>query len=116
MPQGPLRLVAPAGVTLAGKDIAALGTEPKTQATIYNVNAPDLFSVDISGTGSLHTDDTGGGGQDSDSPAVTQANPQIYKHLPWLVVLAFSVLGVGMVILFQNSTASTGKGDELQRS
>lgn len=105
MVEGPVRLIAPAGVTLAGNDIQALGTEPKTQATIYNVNAPDMFSVDISGTGSLHTDDTGAGGQDSDSPQVTQANPPIYKHLPWLVALAFSVLGVGMAILFQNSPA-----------
>ena len=108
--------MAPLGVTLTGNDIQALGTEPKTQATIYNVTAPDLFSVDVAGTGTLHNDDTGGG-QDGDSPAVTQANPQIYKHLAWLVLLAFSVLGVGLTILFQNSPArNSDGGNELQRS
>ncbi len=116
MAQGPLRLIAPAGVTLAGSDIQALGTEPKTQATIYNVTAPDLFSVDVAGTGTLHNDDTATSGQDGDSPAVTQANPKIYKHLPWLVFLAFSVLGIGVIILFQNSPARRSNSDELQRS
>ncbi len=45
MPAGPLRLVAPPGVTLAGNDIQRMGTEPKTQATIYNVIAAENFSV-----------------------------------------------------------------------
>ncbi len=102
MATGPLRLIAPPGVTLSGSDIQALGTEPKTQASIYNVAVPDLFSVDVAGIGSLHQDDSGGG-QDNDSPQVTQANPQIYKHLVSLVILAFSVLAVGLVILFQSS-------------
>ena len=40
-------------MTLAGKDLQNVGTEPKTQATIYNVTAPDAFSADITGIGSL---------------------------------------------------------------
>ncbi len=39
MATGPLRLIAPHGVTLAGNDLQSVGTEPKTQATIYNVVA-----------------------------------------------------------------------------
>jgi len=101
MPAGPLRLVAPPGVTLSSNDIQAVGTEPKTQANIYNVTAPNLFSVDVAGTGSFRQDDSGG--QDNDSPPVTQSTPAIYRHLPLLVALAFSVLTVGLIFLFQSS-------------
>lgn len=101
MPSGPLRLVAPAGVTLAGNDIQQIGTEPSTQASIYNVLAADRFSVDVAGTGSLHAADEGAA-RDSDSPQITQGQPQIYRHLGWLLILAFSILGVGFVILFRS--------------
>lgn len=103
MPSGPLRLVAPPGVTLAGTDIERVGTEPKTQATIYNVIAPENFSVDITGTGSLHTGGDTNSAEDSDSPQVTEGQPQIYTHLLWLIVLAFSILGVGLIVLFRSS-------------
>ncbi len=105
MPAGPLRLIAPPGVTFAGNDIQAIGTEPKTQATIYNVTAAADFSLNVTGTGSLHAgDDTNAGtGDDSDAPPVTEGRPRIYTHLPWLVALAFSVLGVGLIVLFRSS-------------
>ena len=110
MPTGPLRLVAPAGVTLAGNDIQQVGTEPKTQATIYNVIAPRNYSVLVSGTGSLRGDSDADSGQDSDEPAIVQGKPQIYAHLGWLVTLAFSVLAVGLVILFRNSPVRSPSG------
>lgn len=102
MQQGPLRLIAPNGVTLAGADIQSLGQEPKTQATIYNVTAKNDFSVDISGIGSLH------GGESaqvdtSDSPEVTDGAPPVYAHLPVLVALAFSILAVGLLLLYRTS-------------
>ncbi len=54
MAAGPLRLIAPPGVTFAGRDIEQVGTEPNTQAVIYNVKAANgPFAFDISGTGSL---------------------------------------------------------------
>jgi hypothetical protein len=102
MPAGPLRLIAPSGVTLAGKDIQNAGTEPKTQATIYTVAAPDVFSVDVTGTGSLHTPDANPV-DDSDSPQVTEGQPRIYRHLSWLVALTFSILAVGLGFLFRSS-------------
>ncbi len=104
MPAGPLRLIAPSGVTLAGKDIQSVGTEPKTQATIYNVTASNSFSVDVAGAGSLHNGGDAGDQQDSDAPQVTEGNPRIYRYLPWLLLLGFSILGVGFVILYRSQT------------
>jgi len=110
MAAGPLRLVAPSGVTLAGTDIQQLGTEPKTQATIYNVTAPRDFSVDITGTGSLHSNDGAESADSSDEPPVTEGAPQIYAHLGWLVAVAFSILGIGLLILFRNSPVRSPYG------
>ena len=102
MPATPLRLIAPPGVMLSGKDIQQLGTEPKTQATIYNVMA-DNFTFDISGAGSLHAAGAGGAADSSDSPPVTQGQPQIYAHRGWLLALALSILAVGLLVLFRTS-------------
>ncbi len=111
MPSSPLRLIAPPGVTLSGDDIQQIGTEPKTQATIYNVTAPDLFSFNIAGVGSLHQQDTAADEDDSDRPQVVQANPQIYAHMGWMLALAFGILGVGLVFLFRSSPVRSPYGD-----
>ena len=103
MPSGPLRLVAPSGVRLAGKSIQQVGTEPTTQASIYNVTASRDFSVDISGTGALHNDADASSADTSDSPRPTEGQPQIYTHIRLLVALVFSILAVGLVILFRSS-------------
>jgi hypothetical protein len=99
---GPLRLIVPAGVTLAGKDVQSVGTEPKTQATIYNVIATGAFSAEITGVGSLRTPDATQPDQ-SDSPPVTEGEPQIYRHMGWLLGLALAILTVGLVFLYTNS-------------
>jgi hypothetical protein len=105
MPVGPLRLVAPNGVTLSGNDIQLVGTEPKTQATIYTVTARDLFTVNVAGIGSLHPPETTS--DDTDSPPVAEGRPQIYAHLPWLAALAFGILGIGLLILFRTSPVAS---------
>ncbi len=111
MPSGPLRLIAPTGVTLAGSDIEKVGTEPKTQATIYNVTAARDYSADITGTGSLRQASADTGAADtSDQPPVTQGPPQIYHHLPWLVALAFVTLAIGLVVLFRTSPVRSPYG------
>ncbi len=100
---GPLRLVAPTGVTLSGKNIQQLGVEPNTQATIYNVIAKHAFSVDIAGTGSLNgSSDTTAAGQD-ESPEPTEGQPLIYAHLYWLVGFGLGILCIGLVVLYRAS-------------
>jgi hypothetical protein len=102
MPGGPLRLIAPAGVTLTGKDLQAVGTEPKTQASIYTVMASGPFSADITGVGTLRPPEATEVDQ-SDSPQVTEERPQIYRHMGWLLGLALTILAVGLVFLYTNS-------------
>jgi hypothetical protein len=105
MPAGPLRLIAPPGVTLTGTDLEKVGTEPKTQATIYTVTAAsNNFTADIAGTGAFRSAESdASAGDDSESPEVTQGQPPIYRHMTWLVGLAFGILGVGLVVLFRSS-------------
>lgn len=110
MPAGPLRLAAPAGVTLAGTDITQLGTEPKTQATVYNVTAPRDFTVDITGTGSLRSAGDAETADTSDEPQLTEGAPKIYTHMGWLVAVAFSILAVGLLVLFRSSPVRSPYG------
>jgi hypothetical protein len=103
MPAGPLRLVVPPGVRLAGKDIETIGTEPKTQASIYDVVAQGNFSVNVTGTGSIRSGGEESSAEDGDQPQVTEGKPQIYSHQGWLLALAFSILGIGLIVLFRSS-------------
>jgi hypothetical protein len=96
-------LIAPSGVTLAGKDIQNIGTEPKTQAGIYNVIVPDAFSMDITGTGSLHTAEEASATDTSDSPQVVEGPPRIYQHMLWLLALVLGILATGLVLLFRTT-------------
>lgn len=99
---GPLRLIAPSGVTLGGKDLQSVGTEPKTQASIYNVTSSGAFAAEITGVGSLRGPEATQADQ-NDSPPVTEGQPQIYQHLGWLLGLALGILGVGLAYLFIRS-------------
>ncbi|HTU47510.1 MAG TPA: carboxypeptidase-like regulatory domain-containing protein [Bryobacteraceae bacterium] len=103
MQAGPLRLVVPPGVILAGNDVERIGTEPRSQATIYNVKPAGGFSVEVAGRGSLRGGDESASADDSESPGITEGRPQIYRHLPWLVVLILSILAVGFAVLYRSS-------------
>src|SRR4051794_11400164 len=103
MGQSPLRLVVPPGVTVEGKNLQQLGTEPKTQATIYDVTAAKFFDLNVTGTGSLHSPNATNSGDETDAPKVAEGPPQIYAHLHWLVALALGILAVGLFSLFVTS-------------
>lgn len=102
-PSGPLRLIAPAGVVLESDDIRKLGTEPSTQATIYDLAATGAYSVAIKGMGSLRGPQADAGTDSSDSPAVESNPPPVYKRLPYLAALAFGILAIGFVLLYRLS-------------
>ncbi len=103
MPSGPLRLVVPPGVILGGNDVERIATEPRSQATIYNVKPAGDFSVEVAGRGSLRGGQEPTAPDDSESPAIRQDQPQIYRHLPWLFALALSILVVGFIVLYRSS-------------
>ena len=107
----PLRLIAPSGVTLSGKDVQALGTEPTTKATIYNVLPSGAYSFEIAGTGSLHkANNDAAAPDDGESPQISEGDPQIYAHMGWLVGLALSILAVGLIVLFRSSPVQSASG------
>jgi hypothetical protein len=111
MTMGPLRLIAPSGVTITGTDVQSVGTEPKTQATIYNVSKTD-FSFDIAGIGTLHPPEAEATGPaEGDSPPIVQAPPFIYQHLYWLVGLALGILALGLVVLYRTSPVRSPYGN-----
>ncbi|MBV9759836.1 MAG: hypothetical protein JO340_04660 [Acidobacteriaceae bacterium] len=103
MPTSPLRLVVPPGVILAGSDVERIATEPRTQATIYGIKTAAGFSVEVAGRGSLRGDDQASAADGNESPSITQGQPRIYRHLPWLLALALSILAAGFAILFRSS-------------
>ncbi|MGH9609138.1 MAG: carboxypeptidase-like regulatory domain-containing protein [Bryobacteraceae bacterium] len=100
MQAGPLRLVAPLGITLGGSDIQELGIEPTTQAGIYNIKGNGNFSVEITGTGSMRQD---ANADNSDEPQYIPGKPPIYKHRSLLLGLALTILALGAVVLYRTS-------------
>ncbi|HKW96188.1 MAG TPA: carboxypeptidase-like regulatory domain-containing protein [Bryobacteraceae bacterium] len=98
---GPTRLVAPNGVTIKGENVVPLGQEPQTKASIFDVKTND-FKVDISGTGSL-----GAGNENADDesgPGFEQIPPKVLSSMKWILLLAFSILGLGFILLYRAQT------------
>jgi hypothetical protein len=97
---GPVRVVAPKGVTLSG-DVAQLGTEPQTQAGVYEVKKR-AFSIAIEGSGSLRgpgganeqAEEDGGGG-------LQQIRPKLYTRFKEILALSLAALAIGFVLLYR---------------
>ena len=103
---GPVRIVAPQGVTLEGPAVSSLGNEPRTNATIYEVSGTQ-YAVNITGTGSLRAaaaagaEASGAEGEEDPSGGIDQAKPRIYKRLTLVLALAFGMLAIGFVLLYR---------------
>ena len=119
---GETRLVAPVGVTFKGGDLKSMGQEPRTKATIYSTDGPDV-KFDVQGTGSLNggAGDSsagggaggGAGGSGGDAPAPGQ--PALAMDLPKLYGLAngsadllTTVMAVKWVLLSVIGMLATG--------
>ncbi|MGH9632826.1 MAG: carboxypeptidase-like regulatory domain-containing protein [Bryobacteraceae bacterium] len=102
---GPLRIVAPRGVTLRGENVNSLGTEPRTQATIYDVKGPD-YRVEIEGTGTLRGTAEPSGEQDT-GPPIEQKKPPIYRSLYLILGLTLAMLAIGLLMLYRNPGTRT---------
>ncbi len=118
------KLLAPVGVTLSGPGLQPLGQEPRTQATIFNVDGPKL-EVNVVGSGALArggdegTTTTGaaGGANDAnnDSDAtIAELYPQLYgkaspadgflgvaSSVKWILLLLLGTLALGFVYQYR---------------
>ena len=108
-----LKLLAPVGVTLTGDGITALGKEPTTGATIYNVPGAK-FSLKVEGSGTLNAGASSDGDADNGSPKVSENMPQLYGltlatgepiapflAVKWIVISILGMLAVGFALLYR---------------
>lgn len=124
-----MKIVAPAGVTLKGDGVVALGQEPDLPgAVIYGV-ANAAYHIDVEGTGSLNSGSGGGGnsGQDDGTPKVSQNMPKLYGlvvakgealetvlAVKWILLSVFGMLAIGFVLLYRKGNP-TRVNDERDR-
>jgi hypothetical protein len=106
-PGVPLRIVAPKGVELKGEGITSLGPEPRTQATIYDVKA-ESYKVEFAGTGSLRAA-AEPAPQEDQGPPIQESQPHVYDRIYLLLALAFSILLIGLVLLYRSDVPVLGK-------
>jgi hypothetical protein len=102
---GPVRFVAPPGVTLSAAELQSLGAEPQTGAQIWELRGAE-YAIDIQGTGSLQSAATaappsGTEAAEDASGGIEIAKPRIYQRAPWVVGLTLLMLAVGFVMLYR---------------
>lgn len=99
------RIAVPSGVEVSGAELTDLGTEPTTQATIYEVGGGGDFTITLSGAGRLQRS---GGGPQAEGEAAAGGGPAeitiepagIHKELPWILGIAIAILALGFFNLF----------------
>lgn len=115
-----MKIVAPAGVTLKGEGVTALGPEPEMPGTmIYDV-ASAAYHINVEGTGSLSTNSGGGDGQGDGTPSVTQNMPKLYGlaiakgellstilSVKWILLSVLGMLAVGFAMLYRKSNPAS---------
>lgn len=101
---GPVRVVAPNGVTLTG-DVKQLGTEPQTQAGVFEVSAKS-FSIGIEGTGSLRAAQGSVENEEEDGGSgLQQIRPRVYVRFKEILALCLVALAAGFVLLYRKGAA-----------
>lgn len=99
---GPIRIIAPQGVTLTGDSITLVGQEPKTQAKVYDIRGKD-YSVQIEGSGQLgppEPEESGGGGR-----GIQSIEARIYDQVYVVLGLALFILLLSFVLLYRRGAA-----------
>jgi hypothetical protein len=100
---GPMRIVAPQGVTLKGEGVEALGQEPTTQATIYEAKSAAL-DVAIEGTGALRAETGEAGGEEEEGGAgIQQIRPRVYDRLIPVLALSGVILLLTLALVYRRS-------------
>ena len=102
MQGGPTRLVVPKGVSVTGDNLTSLGTEPTTQAGIFEVKG-DTFKVELQGTGTLQSAQAGS--EDDSGPGIQEILPKLYDREYWVIGLALGILALGFTLLYRKSSS-----------
>jgi hypothetical protein len=100
---GPVRIVAPQGVTLSGPGVTELQRHQETQAMIYQLQGTAI-ALTVQGTGSLRASAGARGGEaegEDNTPGIDQVKPRIYKRVELIVALALLMLAIGFVLLYR---------------
>jgi len=102
----PLRLVTASTVTLSGDGLIDLGTEPRTQAHVYEIMPGTSYVLSIMGEGPLRTENAQAQDEDSGQPKVTPGMARIYNRLYWVLGLTFGLLALGGTMLYRKGPAA----------
>lgn len=95
----PVRIVSTADVTLSGRNIRFLSTEPRSQANLYELvnTAPgEFFEVSMDGST----------GEKGPAQQPTRGSPRIFRKLSLLLALPLSLLCIGGVLLYRRPSTS----------
>ncbi len=107
-----IKIVAPAGVTLKGDGVTALGPHPDLPgSTIYNV-AGAQYHIEITGTGTLSTG--GDNNADNGSPRASENFPKLFGlvlatgslmepvlAVKWILISVLGMLAIGFALLYR---------------
>ncbi len=107
------RIALPAGVTAEGEALSPMGTEPRTQASLFETLTDAPYRLTISGRGRLgpaggesaSASQSGGGGG---SGALRVAPAPVRKELVWVVALTCAILGLGFYRLLTTKAPYEG--------
>lgn len=108
---GPVRFVAPRGVTLESAALTNLGPEPRTQASVYELKG-DTYSIDVTGAGELRAASAAApeaqeGGEDN-TPGIDLVKPRLYGRVEYVLALVFAMLAIGFVALYRAGAPGRG--------
>ncbi len=104
---GPVRFVAPRGVTLQSAALKEIGQEPNTQATIYELSGAE-YRVEIQGSGSLRAAE---GGAEEGGSSIQQIPARLYDRFWWILALSLAILLLTFLLQYRRATAA-GKKDQ----
>lgn len=98
------KLVLPRGVEAAGEGIVNLGTEPSTQASIFDITAKAV-KLTISGSGALSVVQN----EEEAGPKIKQINPPGYdRNWKYALILTLAFLVLGFIAHYMKGTATAG--------
>ena len=102
-------LIAPNGITLEGKGLNDLGTEPRTQAHIYGLTG-SRYEIALSGAVAAPPggDASGGDQGDSSGPGIEQIMPRVYTQAKPILGIALGILALGFALLYRKSEGRPG--------